>query len=368
MKKIVFGITSLNQGGAERVLIDIVNKLSSKFDITIFTLYGNNDFSKQLNEKVHEISMYKVSRNELNIISKKVLSLKLSNSIARKKIYDKFIRGKFDVVVSFLEGPVTWIFATPEENVRKIAWVHNDIEQVFGIDKHSSVKQKINESSYNSYDELIFVSNDNKKKFESFFKNNSVKKEVIYNYLDISLVKEKAKEKIDLALKKDLPTFVQVSRLVDQKAVSRLIKVHASLIKDEFLHRIYIVGDGPLKEDLNNLIKELNVEDTFILLGGMNNPYPVIKEGDYFMLTSYYEGFPMVLLEAKALNKYILITDTAARETLINYKDSKVVKNSEEGIYEGIKSIVKSLPKANDKNEFNTDDILEKVRNVIEGK
>ena len=366
MKKIVFGITSLNLGGAERVLVDICNSLKDKYDITIFTLYGEGEFETQLDKKVKIVNMYKSKRDSLSKATKLMLSARLMNNTLRKKIYDKFINNKYDVEVAFLEGPITWIMSTPSK-AKKIAWVHNDIEDVFGKGRSAKAKQDLNKTCYSKYDELVFVSKDNENKFKEFFKDNKVSKRVIYNYLDTTLVKEKAEKEEAKDIKNDLISFVQVSRLVDQKAVSRLIDVHKKLIDDKLNHRIYVVGNGPLEDELRTKIKSLNIEDTFILLGGKKNPYPYIKKSDYFMLTSYYEGYPMVLLEARALNKYILLTDSAAREALNEYEDSKIVKNSEEGIYEGIKFILENKPKSSKNNKDTNKDILNKITDLIEG-
>ena len=70
MKKLLFGITSLTLGGAERVLVDIVNKLCEKYEITIFTIYSGGELEKQLSEKVKLKSLYNVSYNQLRKISK----------------------------------------------------------------------------------------------------------------------------------------------------------------------------------------------------------------------------------------------------------------------------------------------------------
>ena len=83
--------------------------------------------------------------------------------------------------------------------------------------------------------------------------------------------------------------------------------------------------------------KELNEENNFYLLGAKENPYPYIKYANYFCLLSNYEGYGMVLDEAKILNKPIIITDTASRESIINYNKGTIVENSEKGIYKGLK-------------------------------
>lgn len=366
MKKIVFGITNLGLGGAERVLVDICNKIIDKYDITIITLYPNGEFESQLNTRIHVKSIYDREYSKMNKLSKIKISFQMLNANSRKKIYDKYIKDKFDVLVAFLEGPITWIFSEGAEK-RKIAWVHNDIKSVFGNGKKASLKQRMNEKIYNKYNELVFVSQDNLNKFNEFFPHNKVNKQVIYNYLDYDLVNKKAIAFKTDEIKSKYPTFVQVSRLVEQKAVDRLVDVHSKLIKEGYKHTIYVIGDGELKDNIQKKINELNVNETFILLGKKENPYPYIKIADYFILTSYYEGYPMVLLEAKALNKYIMITDSAARETLINYDNKLIINNDEEGIFNGLKDLIENKRKVLKSNNSLNDELLEKVIKVIEG-
>lgn len=367
MKKIIFGITSLGLGGAERVLVDICNELVKNFDITILTLYPNGEFEEQLDKKVKLLSVYSKEYNKFSKIFKIKISMDMLSKSKRNKIYDTFIRNKFDIVVAFLEGPMTWILSVDDSKVKKIAWVHNDIQSVFGSGRKALAKQKLNEECYKKYRELVFVSKDNLNKFESYFKDNHVNKRVIYNYLDYDKVLQKANDGTALEIKEDEVSFVQVSRLVEQKAVMRLLLVHSKLIKDGYKHKIYIVGDGELRGEIQNKIDELNVKDTFILLGKRTNPYPYIKKGSYFMLTSYYEGYPMVILEAKALNKFILLTDSAARETLINYNNKLIVDNNEQGIYDGIKKLCTNNMKEKSIKDNSNREILKEIIDVIEG-
>ena len=366
-KKILFGITSLKLGGAERVLVDIVNNICDKYDITIFTLYNKGEFEPEIDKRVKIKSMFNKTYNELSSIEKRTLSLRLINKRSREKIYKKYVDDNYDVEISFLEGPVSWILST-KSNAKKIAWVHNDIKDVFGKGKKAINKLKLSGECYKAYQSIVFVSQDNLNSFKDQYKSLDKNLLVIYNYLNTDLVIDKANKEVVKDMKDDLTSFVQVSRIVEQKALFRLLDVHERLIKDNILHRIYIVGDGPLMEDLISKVNEKNLSDTFVVLGKRTNPYPYIKKGDYFMLTSFYEGYPMVLLEGKALNKYIMITDSAARETLIDYKDNSViVDNSEEGIYKGIKSIVKNKPKVNNKNKFDNKKVLKEIINLIEG-
>ena len=366
-KKILFGITSLKLGGAERVLVDIVNNLCDKYDITIFTLYNQGEFEKELNKKIKLISMFDKTYDDLGFWERKLLSFKLVNRRQREKLYHKYITDDYDVEISFLEGPIAWLFSTPSK-AKKIAWIHNDIRDVFGTGSAAEKKKKLSGKCYEKYETLVFVSKDNLEKFKKQYGGNDVPKKVIYNYEDMNLVLEKADKEKVTDMKDDLVTFVQVSRAVPQKGLFRLLDVHERLIKDNYLHRMYIIGDGPDMDKLRDKVLEKKLTDTFVLLGQRKNPYPYVKKGDYFMLTSLYEGFGMVIVEAEILNKYIMITNTAAREAVEGYEEnSMIVDNTPIGIYKGIRTILKERPKVNKKKKFDNTRVLDEIIDLIEG-
>ena len=131
MKKVVFGITSLRPGGAERVLIDLVNQLKNKYQITIVTLYGEGEFMKQLDPSISLLSLFAKKREDCSRFQQLKISLSLLIPNIRRKWYRRFFADKYDVEVAFLGGPMTWLMATPSK-ARKIVWIHNDITAVFG--------------------------------------------------------------------------------------------------------------------------------------------------------------------------------------------------------------------------------------------
>jgi glycosyltransferase involved in cell wall biosynthesis len=368
MKKILFGITSLTLGGAERVLIDLANELSKneEYQITIITIYGQGELEKQLSSKVIVKSIYDKAYNQLSKIKQKVVA-PVSILIGKKQIYKKYIENQYDVEIAFLEGPITRIFACGKERNKKIAWVHNDIAQVFGKGIKASLKRRIDENLYNKFSKLIFVSKNNLESFRKTYPNNKSEKQVIYNYIDSQNVIEKSKIKVEREFNEKAANLLTVARLVPQKALDRLIRVHVRLIKDRINHNMYIIGDGPEKERLEQLIKENNIENTVKLLGKKENPYPYMKNADFICLLSGFEGYGMVLEEAKILNKYILITDTAAKEAVESYSKSRVFENSEEGIYQGLKKILTKPKECNDEKNvnYNNSEIIEKIKRIL---
>ena len=346
MKKIIFGITSLTLGGAERVLVDMVNQLSDTFDITIFTIYGKGELEKSLNNRIKIKRIFDKPYKELTKVEK--ISIPLKILCFQKQYYKKYIQGDYDIEIAFLEGPITRLFSTKNRNTKKIAWIHNDISKVYGNDLKAKLKLTIDKRIYNKYEKLIFVSKDNKEVFDIRYPNMKPTEEVIYNYIDSQKVIEKAKEKIDFSFDNKQMNFLTVARLVEQKGIDRLIRIHKELIANHFNNKFYIIGDGPEREKLEKLIKDEHLQETFFLLGAKENPYPYIKQADMFCLLSKFEGYGMVLEEAKILNKSIIITNTAAREAVENYKNAVIVENDEHEIYNKLKYIIENNTKTFD--------------------
>ena len=360
-KRICFGITKLGIGGAERVLVDITNELVKDYDITIFTIYGGGELEKELNQNIKRISLYKKEKKNA-IIPIYVL-------LCGKNIYNKYLKGYFDIDIAFLEGPITRIF-THKGNYKKIAWVHNDISKVFGEDYKSKIKKYIDKWFYKKYDKIIFVRKKKKKAFENVYGKISERK-IIYNYINkervLSLSKERFYKPINNKKKKKI--FITVARLVKPKAIDRLIRVHKKLIDEGLNHKIYVIGDGEEKYNLISLLKKLNLEKTFIFTGQIENPYPYIKQADYFVLLSYFEGYGMVVEEAKILNKPILVTDTAATEAVMNYDKKVIIKNNECTIFDEMRNVLQDkysfLDEENESFYYDNKYLLEQIRKII---
>lgn len=366
MKKVVFGITSLGLGGAERVLIDIANKLKNKYDITIFTIYGNGDLEKELDKNIKVVSLYNRPYEKQGTLKKKIIPLYLL--LFGNSVYKKYIKGKFDVEIAFLEGAITRIFSNGE-NPNKIVWVHNDISKVFGENKKAKLKLKIDKKIYEKYQKIIFVSNSNKDAFNRIFKGLEEKEEVIYNYINKARIIEMSKQEVGQEyIEENVPSILTVTRLTAQKATDRLIRVHKRLIDDGLKHNIYVIGDGPEKENLEKQIKSLKVQNTFKLMGKRENPYPYMKKVDYFALLSNFEGYPMTVQEAKILGKNIIITNTSSKEAVSGYSNKIILENTEDAIYEGLKQILqKNVVFEENSQEYDNEYLLEKIEKLIGG-
>uniref|UniRef100_UPI002F94386E glycosyltransferase n=1 Tax=Kaistella sp. TaxID=2782235 RepID=UPI002F94386E len=196
------------------------------------------------------------------------------------------------------------------------------------------------------------------KDFESLAKNENEKSRIvrIYNPLDTEEILRKSQEPRVKSRDKQpetsnrQPVFVSVGTVFPQKGFDRLLKVHKRLLDEGFLHHIKIVGDGYDFENIKKLKSDLGVVETAEMTGFTDNPYPHIRNADFFVLSSRYEGFPTVLFEAITLKKKIIATEVSGvREMLENGKLGLIVENSEKGIYDGMK---KALAQPESFNEY----------------
>lgn len=107
--------------------------------------------------------------------------------------------------------------------------------------------------------------------------------------------------------------FVTMGRLSNEKNQAALIEGVAQLLAEHPEYgerfRLYMMGDGPLKGKLLNLIQKTNMEQNVIMLGQKEHPFDIMKQCDCFILPSLYEGQPMVLLEALTLGMNTIASD-----------------------------------------------------------
>ncbi|WP_340371767.1 glycosyltransferase [Peribacillus sp. FSL E2-0218] len=342
-KKVLFCIDSLNGGGAEKVLIDILNKINNKYDITLFLIYNNGVYLDNLPKNVRV--SYMVNTKNLFLLKNKFLIKFLEKmidiffrKIPSKLLYKLLIRNKFEVEIAFLEGKSTKLISGSKQTSKKIAWVHTNLKSHHWT---KSLYKSINDEKmhYNYFNDVIFVSKDSMEGYLDIFnmeKNNKLK--VIYNPIDDKNIKDKA---IKGEKKYKNFTICSVGRLGHEKGFDRLIKAHARLISDGIFHNLIIIGDGVEKNSLIKLCQELGVRKTVQLLGFKKNPYKYTKNANLFVCSSRAEGYSLALAEAMILGLPVLSTSCGGtKEILAAGKYGFLVGNSEDDIYNGIKTLL----------------------------
>lgn len=334
MKNVLFLIPTLGGGGAERVLVNLVNNLDkNKYKVTLQTLFdtgGNREFLA---------SHIEYRTNFRRIIP---ANTKLFKLFSPGFLYNFLIGRKYDIVVSYLEGPTERIVSgCPYKDTKLVNWIH--------VEQHTKERASYSYRSYfeaqqclDRFDQTVCVAETVKKDIEKLFQFNHPCC-VLYNTNENHKILEFAKESIsNLIYSKDTINVVSVGRLIEQKGYDRLIRVHKRLLQENLCHNIYIIGAGGLEKKLVSLVDHEGVSKTFHFLGFHKNPYKYMAKADLFVCSSRREGFSTAVTEALFLSLPVVSTDCSGAKELLGAKSEygMVTENSEEGLYNGMKMIL----------------------------
>lgn len=140
--------------------------------------------------------------------------------------------------------------------------------------------------------------------------------------------------------KVSVPKVISVGRLEDGKGFKRLISIHKKLIDKGIKHILNILGDGPQREEYQQIIQRYKIEETCKIVGYKNNPYIWINQSDIFILASYNEGLPLSIMEALILKKPVVATNVNGCRDLLKNGYGMLVDNDEDSLCRGLESMI----------------------------
>lgn len=337
---LLFRIRSMEIGGVQKVLLEYLKNIPQNiFDISLII---NLHQGELLNEIPQNIKVYSIGKGKENL--SKNPWIKTFQLIIRRgilyfyKMFPTFLYQKLstkpDIEIAFETSVFSDVINSPIENSKKIAWLHNDL---VNTNSDENINLQII-SLMKKFDICIFVSEFAKNNLKKHYNIDFSKAYVINNPINPKEIQEKSSTFKPIL---SSPCFVAAGRLTKSKGCLTLLSVHQKLIENGFHHYIYILGDGPEKQNLIQKIKKLSVENTFILLGNQNNPYPYFKESNYFIHPSHRESYPMVILENLLLNKPIISTNVGGIPEMIDDGiDGVLVNYNEEEIFQAMKKFL----------------------------
>lgn len=381
-KNVLFVVDEKQMGGVSVLLSDIMKKINlSKYSIDIMVLHNNGEYLDDLPKEVNLIYGTSFFEN-IDYTLKEVLKSKSVKRIINKlytiflmktklignkikKERKKCINKKYDVEIAFKDGFCA-IFTAYGDSTKKYHWLHTDYSM---YDCTANYKRLFNEV-FLFFDKIIGISNSVLERFKE--KYNIDKTDVIFNIINEEEIKEKAnKEQIKYQEKINL---ISVGRIHNMKGYDRLISVMNKLNMNKQLDNVTlrIIGDGPDFELVKNLVNKYNLNDKVLLMGRMRNPFPYVKSSDAFLMCSRYEPFGLVVLESMILGVPVISTDVASIKEIMDEKYGMIVENSEDGLYKGIREIIKNkkrfdLYKNNLKDySYPIDKIIKQIEDLIE--
>lgn len=287
MKKIsiIFILPDLETGGAERIVTTIANHLDrEKFEPKIMLLRKEGGYLEFL-------------KNDVKIIDLKIQRIRNSLMPILKEIRKR----KPDIVFSGF-GEINAYLALFIKLFPKTKFIARETNVV---SKHVTRKEiKFFYKFYNNYHKIICQSDDMQTDLIENFNINKEKLVKINNPVDFDFINEKLENAVKPeSFNSDFKNIVAIGNLSARKGLDNLLKVFSHLKNEKI--KLHILGNGKDKELLHQMKTDLNLENV-IFHGQQKNPYSFLKFADLFILSSRYEGFPNVLLEAGACGTFSL--------------------------------------------------------------
>ena len=330
MIKCLFLIGNLEGGGAERVLVNLVNNMdTSIFDITVETIFSDGVHRGELSPSV-------------NYICRKAPYFKGITKILRfipSSILYKWIVGKkhYDVVIAYMHGlPTHIISGCRDKTIKTVTWIHNgDMEHTSLFNSFPSYKSAI--KALISFDRIVPVAQSiaDALKEKTGISDNVT---VCYNTNNVDKIVRLSDEPVELSL--NHPIVCSVGRFTPDKGFERLIRISHRLHLEGYGHTLLLVGAGRDFEKTKRLASDLG-ED--VLFSGFDiNPYKYMKASDLFVCSSFIEGMCTASVEAIILGKASVSTDVSGAREILGYNNEYgiVTKMDDESLYEGLKSMI----------------------------
>ena len=314
MKKILFFICTLDDGGAQRVVSMLSSKMAERgFDVEVLKYYKSKNIYPISNEV--KITTVEEETNTTN---------KLRNMLWMRK----YFRKNADVIVSFLATyNMLAICANIGNSIPIIVADRNDPRFV----PENRILRSLRNFLYRYADGIVTQTTDNKNYFS---KKIQEKCEVIMNPFSM-------KDKIGIALNSMKENYiVSVGRLEKQKNQLMLINAYSNGIDRDY--KLIIYGEGPYRKVLEDRISELKLNDFVLLPGSAENILEKIKTASLFVLTSNYEGMPNALAEAMCIGLPVISTKVSGASDLIDENENGILidLNDEDGLIDNIKKLI----------------------------
>ena len=333
-KRLLFTAHSLNVGGIETALINLVNRINlEKYQVDILLEKKEGIFLDKVKEEI-TVREFKVYNNK-NVIIRKILNL------SKRLIYTTTDYHTYDFSCCYATYSLSGSKLSKIASINNSIYIHSNYEQIYA--KEKEFREFFDNRDIRNFKHIIFVSNQAKDSFLKYYKDEKEKCLVLNNFINTKEIEEKKKVKIEEKKPKDKTLLMFIGRLDDtSKKLGRAIH----LIKDIKKTELWIIGDGKDKDKYQEMVKKEKLENRIKFLGAKKNPYPYMDIADYIILTSDYEGFPVTYLEAITLQKPLITTIDVSDDKINIGKDyASIISMEEEKMVSQVKEILKENKK-----------------------
>lgn len=333
-KKILFLIHDLGQGGAEKVLVNLVNHMDhEKFDITVIALFGGGVNEQFLRKEIKYRSIFR------KMIPGNSQWMKL---LSPRRLHKLFIKDNYDIEISYLEGPTARIISgCPNSDTKLISWIH--VEQ--HTEKAAAYAFRSLEESvecYTKFHKNICVSEAVKNDFLQIYPMLQDVR-VLYNTNETDQILKLKDEPIEEGIFSDGEIrLCGVGKILPNKGFDRLARIHKRLREEGYPVHTYILGIGSEREKIEKYLMDNDLQESFTFLGYQTNPYKYVAKCDLFVCTSVAEGFSTAATEALIVGTPVVTTPVAGMKEMLgeNNEYGIITEQNEDSLYENIKKLL----------------------------
>jgi CDP-glycerol glycerophosphotransferase len=348
-KILLYGGGYLNNGVTSSLVSLLANIDYSKYSVTLISnsdTAGEN-FDRLIRNISDDVSLFYISNTTLRLfqpifgwLNPRVLSRLFSN-----EYYALFGEADFDVAIDYSGYGTYWASLMAFSNSeKKCIYLHNDMKKEQEIRPELCNYNFIFSLYKNCFDKLITVSESGYHANCENFPALREKLTQVDNPIDAARVIRLSAES-DLVwrahLDEDKINFINIARYSTEKGQERLIDAFSQISEMyEDLH-LYLVGHGDQYKSLEKQIIRLDLQEKITLTDNIENPFPLLSGCDCFVLSSYYEGQGLVLLESLVLGIPCISTDIPGPQSVLSEGKGLLVESSVEGLIQGMDMFMK---------------------------
>lgn len=333
MIKILFLIHDLGQGGAEKVLVNLVNNMDrSIFDISVTVLFGGGVNEQFLASDIHFRAVFpkEVPGNS-----------KLMKLLTPAQLHRMCVKEHYDIEVSYLEGPSARVISGCQDaNTKLVSWIHveqHTMERLSG----SFRSEREARECYDRFDQTVCVS---QYVHDDFCRILNFQKpcHVLYNTVESEKILAHADDTAPELVDDGKIRLMAVGTLKESKGYMRLLSIIKRLRDEEYPVHLYILGIGPLQQEMERYIQASDLQEAVTLLGYQTNPYKYVAKCDLFVCASFAEGFSTAATEALIVGTPVCTVEVSGMKEMLGEHDEWgiVTENGEEALYQGIKDLL----------------------------
>ena len=354
-KKLLFVCNNLQIGGIQRSLVNLLEEISDRYEVTLFLFHPSGAYSLPKNVRVisgnRAVRILGMSQSEAKAAGLLcglwrgafAALTRLFGCALPFRILTSFqhLPEEYDAAISFMQNSAfRYFYGGCNEFVvrsvrakKRISFVHCDFEHYFGNNAY-------NREYYQNFDTIACVSDSCRAVFDRVCPELASKTAVVHNCISYDEIWKLARaypgERTEGAF-----NFFTAARISPEKGILRMLQILPKFKNAPFVWRI--AGDGEQFEEAKRICEKSGLSEKVVFLGLLENPYPYFKAADLVIVPSYDEAAPMVYGEASALGVPVLTTNTVSAVELVqNQNAGFVCENSDEGIERALEEILQN--------------------------